>query len=141
MSIINLLKDKNLKVTKNRKIILEALQKEENPISAEELFEKLKKENEMDLSTIYRNLNILEEKSVLLKTTNFDGLNYYQINNSKHKHFITCNNCHKKFVIDDCPVHELEEKIERQTGFIINGHNFEFTGLCPDCQNKELNNK
>lgn len=141
MSIINLLKDKNLKVTKNRKIILEALQKEENPISAEELFEKLKKENEMDLSTIYRNLNILEEKSVLLKTTNLDGLNYYQINNSKHKHFITCNNCHKKFVIDDCPVHELEEKIERQTGFIINGHNFEFTGLCPDCQNKELNNK
>lgn len=141
MTISNLLKEKNLKVTKNRKIILEALQKQENPISAEELFEKLKKENEMDLSTIYRNLNILEEKSVLLKTTNLDGLNYYQINNSKHKHFITCSNCHKKFVIDDCPVHELEEQIAKETGFIINGHNFEFIGLCPDCQNKELNNK
>lgn len=136
MSINNLLKEKNLKVTKNRKIILEALQKEENPISAEELFDKLKKENEMDLSTIYRNLNILEEKSVLLKTTNLDGLNYYQINNNKHKHFITCNNCHKKFVIKNCPVHELEEKIEKETGFIISGHNFEFTGICPDCQNK-----
>lgn len=136
MTINNLLKEKSLKVTKNRKIILEALQKEENPISAEELFEKLRKENEMDLSTIYRNLNILEEKSVLLKTTNLDGINYYQINNSHHKHFLTCNNCHKKFVIEDCPVHELEEKIEKETGFIINGHNFEFTGICPDCQNK-----
>lgn len=136
MTINDLLKEKNLKVTKNRKIILESLQKEENPISAEELFDKLKRENEIDLSTIYRNLNILEEKGVLLKTTNLDGINYYQINNSNHKHFLTCNNCHKKFVIEDCPVHELEEKIEKETGFIINGHNFEFTGICPDCQNK-----
>ncbi|MFO3716528.1 MULTISPECIES: Fur family transcriptional regulator [Anaerococcus] len=136
MTIDDLLKEKNLKVTKNRKIILKSLQKEENPISAEELFDKLKRENEIDLSTIYRNLNILEEKGVLLKTTNLDGINYYQINNSNHKHFLTCNNCHKKFVIEDCPVHELEEKIENQTGFIINGHNFEFTGICPDCQNK-----
>ena len=136
MTIDDLLKEKNLKVTKNRKIILEFLQKEENPISAEELFDKLKRENEIDLSTIYRNLNILVEKGVLLKTTNLDGINYYQINNSNHKHFLTCNNCHKKFVIEDCPVHELEEKIEKETGFIINGHNFEFTGICPDCQNK-----
>ena len=136
MTVDDLLKEKNLKVTKNRKIILKSLQKEENPISAEELFDKLKRENEIDLSTIYRNLNILEEKGVLLKTTNLDGINYYQINNSNHKHFLTCNNCHKKFVIEDCPVHELEEKIEKETGFIINGHNFEFTGICPDCQNK-----
>ena len=136
MTIDDLLKEKNLKVTKNRKIILKSLQKEENPISAEELFDKLKRENEIDLSTIYRNLNILEEKGVLLKTTNLDGINYYQINNSNHKHFLTCNNCHKKFVIEDCPIHELEEKIEKETGFIINGHNFEFTGICPDCQNE-----
>ena len=136
MTIDDLLKEKNLKVTKNRKIILKSLQKEENPISAEELFDKLKRENEIDLSTIYRNLNIVVEKGVLLKTTNLDGINYYQINNSNHKHFLTCNNCHKKFVIEDCPVHELEEKIEKETGFIINGHNFEFTGICPDCQNE-----
>ena len=137
MTINDLLREKDLKVTKNRKIILKALQKEANPISAEELFDKLKVENDMDLSTIYRNLNILEEKSVLLKTTNLDGLNYYQLNTSDHKHFITCNNCHKKFVIENCPVHDLEERIEKETGFVINGHNFEFTGLCPDCQNKK----
>lgn len=137
MTINNLLREKDLKVTKNRKIILKALQKEANPISAEELFDKLKVENDMDLSTIYRNLNILEEKSVLLKTTNLDGLNYYQLNTSDHKHFITCNNCHKKFVIENCPVHDLEERIEKETGFVINGHNFEFTGICPDCQNNK----
>ena len=134
MSIKDLLKDKNLKVTKQRKIIMEGLQSEENPISAEELFAKLKIDFDMDLSTIYRNLNILEEKNVLLKTTNLDGINYYQINDINHKHFITCNICHEKFTIENCPVHELEEQIEKETGFAITGHNFEFTGICPDCQ-------
>ena len=136
MNISDLLKDKNLKVTKNRKIILENLNNQESPISAEELFDKLNKESEIDLSTIYRNLNILEEKNILLKTSNLDGLNYYQLNDDDHKHFITCNKCHKKFVIENCPVHDLEDMIEKETGFIIKGHNFEFTGLCPDCQNE-----
>ena len=136
MNISDLLKDKNLKVTKNRKIILENLNNQESPISAEELFDKLNKESEIDLSTIYRNLNILEEKNILLKTSNLDGLNYYQLNDDDHKHFITCSKCHKKFVIENCPVHDLEDMIEKETGFIIQGHNFEFTGLCPDCQNE-----
>lgn len=136
MNINNLLKEKNLKVTKNRRIILEALQNIADPVSAEELFDKLKADYDVDLSTIYRNLNILEEKNLLLKSTNLYGINYYQINNSKHKHFITCNICQKKFTIENCPVHDLEESIQEETGFILNGHNFEFTGICPDCQMK-----
>lgn len=136
MNIHELLKGKNLKVTKYRKLILETLQNQEHPISAEELFDKLKEDNEIDLSTVYRNLNILDDNNLLLKTTNLDSINYYQINDSHHKHFITCNKCHKKFTIENCPVHELEDEIEKETGFIINGHNFEFTGICPDCQKK-----
>lgn len=99
MNINNLLKEKNLKVTKNRRIILEALQNIADPVSAEELFDKLKADYDVDLSTIYRNLNILEEKNLLLKSTNLDGINYYQINNSKHKHFITCNICQKNLLL------------------------------------------
>ena len=55
MNINELLKDKDLKVTKYRKLILENLKSCDNPISAEELFDKLKKDYDMDLSTIYRN--------------------------------------------------------------------------------------
>lgn len=135
MSIENILKNKNLKVTKQRKLILETIENQANPTSAEEIY-KLLKNCDMDISTIYRNLNILEEKNVLLKTTNIDGINYYQLNTSDHKHFITCNICHKKYTIENCPIHDLEEKIEKETGFIIKAHNFEFSGICPECQKK-----
>lgn len=136
MNIKELLKAKNLRVTKQRKQILQILEIENNPISAEEIYNKLKDLSNMDLSTIYRNLNILEDKNILLKTTNIDGISYYQLNNDQHKHFLTCNICHKKFLIENCPIHELEDSIEKETGFMITGHNFEFTGICPACQKK-----
>lgn len=137
MKIEDILKDKGLRITKQRKLILETIAKEENPISAEEIYEIIKDKAKLDLSTIYRNLNTLEEAEILLKTTNVDGISYYQLNNDEHKHFITCTSCKKKFVIENCPVHLLEENIEKETGFLINGHNFEFTGICPECQKKE----
>lgn len=138
MSINQILKDKNLKVTKQRKSILEILKYEDKPLAAEEVHNKLNINSEMDLSTVYRNLNLLEEKNILLKSS-VNGVSFYQLNNDDHKHFITCNICHKKFVIENCPVHDLEDIIEDETGFIIKGHNFEFTGICPTCQ-KKINN-
>lgn len=133
MSIKQILKNKNIKITKQRKSILEILENIDKPLAAEEIHTRLSDDTEMDLSTVYRNLNLLEEKNVLLKSS-ANGISFYQLNNEDHKHFITCNICHKKFIIENCPVHDLEDIIEDETGFIIKGHNFEFSGICPDCQ-------
>lgn len=133
MSIKQILKDKNIKITKQRKSILEILENIDKPLAAEEIHTRLSDDTDMDLSTVYRNLNLLEEKNVLLKSS-VNGISFYQLNNEDHKHFITCNICHKKFIIENCPVHDLEDIIEDETGFIIKGHNFEFSGICPDCQ-------
>lgn len=139
MKLEDLLKSKNLRITKQRRLILNYIDKEDKPISGQEIYDDLQKEMAIDLSTIYRNLNILEENHILLKTSDMNGISYYQINNEDHKHFISCNNCGKKYVIESCPVHELEKRVMEETGFIINGHNFEFYGICPDCQKENIN--
>lgn len=137
MKARDLLRNKNIRVTEKRRIILEKIIENNDPISAEEILTKLKKENiDLDLSTIYRNLNTLEQSGLLLKNTNLDGISYFQLNTNDHKHFITCMSCNKKFIVENCPIHEVEKKIENETGFIIKGHSFEFTGICPDCQKK-----
>ncbi|MDD7765925.1 MULTISPECIES: Fur family transcriptional regulator [Anaerococcus] len=137
MKAEDLLKRNKIRVTEKRKIILEKIIENDDPISAEEILEKLKEENiNMDLSTIYRNLNTLEEINLLLKNTNTDGISYFQLNSNNHKHFIRCISCNKKFIIENCPIHEIEEEIEKDTGFVIKGHSFEFTGICPQCQKK-----
>ncbi|MDO5047207.1 MAG: Fur family transcriptional regulator [Anaerococcus sp.] len=134
MDIIKALKDKNLRVTKQRKLILQALLADSKPISAEDVYKDIKDDINLDLSTVYRNLSTLEENKILLKSTDLDGKSYYQINSNDHKHFISCNICHRRFLIKNCPVTSLEQRLEEETGFIISGHNFEFSGICPDCQ-------
>lgn len=137
MDIENLLKENNLKVTKHRRLILQKLEEANEPVTAEMISCSIKNSpDEMDLSTIYRNLNALVEKNILLKNSTTDGTSYFQLNKHNHKHFITCIKCHKKFVIENCPLDSLEKKLAKETGFIIKGHSIEFTGICPDCQKK-----
>lgn len=137
MDLNQTLKDKELRITKKRKLILEKIIENEGPISAEKILDMVKEDKiKLDLSTIYRNLNLMEKKNLLLKNTNTDGISYYQLNNHDHKHFITCISCNKKFIIDNCPINNIEKDLEDETGFVIKGHSFEFTGICPNCQEK-----
>ncbi|MDY3006428.1 MULTISPECIES: Fur family transcriptional regulator [Anaerococcus] len=137
VNIEEILRDKKLRVTKKRILILEIIIANEEPVSAEEIFDICKKKNKnLDLSTIYRNLNTMADENLLLKNTNSDGISYFQLNDINHKHFITCISCNRRFILDNCPIHNIEDEIESETGFLIKGHNFEFTGICPDCQKK-----
>ncbi|MFR7353841.1 Fur family transcriptional regulator, partial [Anaerococcus obesiensis] len=89
MKAEDLLKQNKIRVTEKRKIILEKIIENDDPSSAEEILENLKEDNiNMDLSTIYRNLNTLEEINLLLKNTNTDGISYFQLNSNNHNHFI-----------------------------------------------------
>lgn len=129
---MELLKDKGLKSTKTRTTILNLLKKD-SPLSAEQIFENLKDSN-IKLSSIYRNLAIFLEENIVLKSVGFDNISYYQLNTDHHKHQIVCTNCNKTVIIQNCPLHEIEKDIEKNTGFKIMAHSFEFTGLCEDCQ-------
>lgn len=137
MNIEEILRDKKLRVTKKRILILEIIISNQEPISAEEILDICKdKDKSLDLSTVYRNLNTMVDENLLLKNTNSDGIAYFQLNDHNHKHFITCISCNRRFIIENCPIHDIEDEIENETGFEIKGHNFEFTGICPDCQKK-----
>ena len=115
MQLNDLLKDKNLRITKQRRLILDYIDKKNEPVSSQEIYDDLKKEMAIDLSTVYRNLNILEENNLLLKTSDLDGISYYQLKKDDHKHFITCSHCHKKYIIKSCPVHDLEKEVAAET--------------------------
>ena len=127
------LKKAGLQTTKTRIEILNLLHKE-FPLNADQIFDKLKNDK-IKISSIYRNLATFTDADIVLKSVGQDGVAYYQLNNENHIHQIICNNCGKTIDLDHCPVHEIEKKIEEETGFKITGHTFEFSGLCPDCQN------
>lgn len=56
-----ILLNNGLRITKARKLIISILDKTEQPISAEDLYEIFKEKEESNLSTIYRNLKNIKK--------------------------------------------------------------------------------
>lgn len=135
--IEEILKDNNLKVTEARIAILQEILNINNPITAEELFIIVNKKTKINLSTIYRNLNILNEKDIIKKVIEINGEVYFQYNSNKHEHHLICINCKELIPLENCPLHDLEEQLSDKTGYEITSHSLEFRGLCPKCKNKK----
>lgn len=132
----NILKKAELKSTKKRQMLLFLLQKQARPMTAEELHEQANNILPMNVSTVYRTLNTLTDKGILVRSVRQDGKAYYALAKKDHYHRLVCDLCGKVIPIDTCPLSELEESLENKTGFRITGHSLEFTGLCPECTEK-----
>lgn len=136
--IEDLLKNASLKNTKQRNIVLSIIEDVKEPITAEEIYRELiKKDNKINLSTVYRTLQVLTNKGVLLKILKGDGTAAYELNDLKHKHYITCCLCKNSVLIESCPVKELSENISKKTGFKVTGHSLQLTGICSKCLEKK----
>ena len=132
----NILKKAELKSTKKRQMLLFLLQKQARPMTAEELHEQANNILPMNVSTVYRTLNTLTDKGILVRSVRQDGKAYYALAKKDHYHRLVCDLCGKVIPIDTCPLSELEESLENKTGFRITGHSLEFTGVCPECAEK-----
>ncbi|MBZ9606885.1 transcriptional repressor [Clostridium estertheticum] len=134
MNIISYLKENNIKVTNARKSILEIIICSKDAINANLIYALLKKENiKIDLSTVYRTLDLLEGKKILNKFDLGNNMYNYTINNNSHKHVIECDLCHKKMVID-CPIPQIEEQIKAKTGITLTESHVYLKGICKECK-------
>lgn len=132
---INILGEQGCKNTKSRKVIVEILEKAEKPISAEEIFLRIKERgSSVNLSTVYRTLDLLESKELVNKTRMGDGKAIYELTGNGHRHHLICTNCHKSVPIDMCPLEALQRDVGKKTKFDITGHKLELYGICPDCK-------
>lgn len=133
----NILKKNGLRTTESRKLVLEVLEKKQEPMTADEIFLQVKQQHGLNFSTVYRILSALTEKNITLKCVGGNGIAYYQLNNHSHSHYLVCSECHKRIPIEGCPLNEISDKLVEKTGFHITGHNLEFIGECPECIEKK----
>lgn len=134
MNIISYLKDNNIKITKARKSILEIIFSSEEAINANLIYTMLKKDKiEIDLSTVYRTLDLLESKKILNKFDLGNNMYNYTLITNAHKHIIQCDLCHKEMVID-CPIPQIEEQIKAKTGITLTESHVYLKGVCKECK-------
>lgn len=132
-----ILKENNLKITKNRIAILNELDKMKNPTTAEEVFNSISKTSieKYSLSSVYRALNHFCEKGIVKKTAEIDGTTYFQLD-TVHSHSLICEKCKKIVPILHCPITPIIKNIENKTDFLVTGHHLEIKGICSNCKKK-----
>jgi len=131
----NIISRRGYRNTKSRAAVVEILENAETPLSAEDIFMKMKESGRSaSLSTVYRILELMENNRLVEKTTINNGKALFSLARSGHNHHLICTSCHKMVALGDCPVKELERNISRETQFDITGHKLEVYGICPECR-------
>lgn len=127
-----------LKNTKQRAAIMKILQHSEEPVSAEEIFACLENScPNLALSTVYRNLERFAGDGMIHRDVFNDGVVRYSIAQEHHGHYLVCTGCNNKIKIDECPLTCLEQGLEKNTGYEIEGHTLTIYGKCPACARRE----
>lgn len=138
--IIMLLKSNGYKITSQRKSIINALVlNNSNLVTADLLLTKTKDTNDkINITTIYRNLEILEKLNLLYKLNGDDGVSIYKLNceSQTHHHHIICQKCGRTEAIDFCPLDSLKE-LSNEKHFVLTDHKLELYGHCDKCQDKD----
>lgn len=138
--IIDVLRSNNYKITEQRRALMQILSDNHHGLlSVEELYNETKKlYSKTNMSTIYRNIEILESLNLLYKIMNDTGVTQYKlICCDEHHHHIICTHCGKTEVIDFCPLETLET-LAQEKNFHLTGHKLELYGQCNDCSKKLL---
>ena len=126
------------RLTTQRQIILEELAKVKTHPTASELYEMVRKRlPRIGLGTVYRNLELMAEKGMILKLEVGGAQKRFDATTETHYH-IRCVVCGRVDDLDMPVSKELVQEAQKRSNYKILSHHVEFTGICADCQKRGL---
>lgn len=137
--IYNLLKNSGGRLTKQKKCILSVLlDNMDRMMSVGDIAGELPEESNIDNTTVYRNVQQLNELRILESIVDDKGINRYVIaNGEKHHHHMICVCCGRVFSIP-CE-NNYWEQYAKDNGFEELYHKLEIYGKCDKCKNFDKN--
>ena len=129
------LKAAGLRMTPQRQMIVEAIAESEGHISAEAIHSRVSARfPQVNLSTVYRTLDLLQELGLVAHTHFDDGVAlYHRASEAGHQHLV-CRRCGAEQELDASLLEPLAETLRRQHGFEPDLAHFAIVGLCAACR-------
>lgn len=132
-----IVKQKGLKYTEQREIVLSVLLHAKEHLTAEEIYNQIKKDyptSNVGIATVYRALSFLEEVDLITSITfGTEGKKYESNSKSHHDHLI-CTQCARIIEFIDEEIEKRQEKIAKNNKFKITSHTMQLYGVCENCQ-------
>ena len=129
----------NVRNTKQRKAIFDAIENHGGHLTADDIYRLVKRRfPRLSLGTVYRNLRVLVEQGGLRELDFGMAVTYFETTKDSHYHLI-CRVC-GRIADADIPVERRLQSVVGHArsldGFRIENHRLDFIGVCAACQSK-----
>lgn len=142
MDLQKTLNREGLRLTHPRQVVLSILEEAAVPLSPQSIYQRsLERDQDIGLVSVYRTLELFYEFSLVRRVHGLDDCHGYVLASPGHHHHLVCRECEKAVEFsggDDLT--SLLDRIQKETGFEIDGHLLQLFGLCPECQKERRNN-
>jgi Fe2+ or Zn2+ uptake regulation protein len=131
---IAFMRERGLRVSSARRLVLEALLAADGPMSAEQIAAGIGgRVPASDIASVYRNLQAFEDIGLVHHVHLGHGPGLHALAFGRQREYLTCERCaeYRPLELDELdPVREL---IERQFGYRASFTHFPIVGLCASC--------
>ena len=136
-SMTDELSHQGYRMTPQRLMIVSAIENSENHISAEDIYAQVvAKYPNVNVSTVYRTLELLEQLGLVTKTEMGVGRIMYHPLEKGHHHHLVCRECGNVIDLDESALTPLKETLLRDYRFIDDLRHLGILGLCTNCKQK-----
>jgi Fur family ferric uptake transcriptional regulator len=137
-SAVEALRERGLRVSSARRLVLEALFAAEGPIGAEQIANGLAGTlPRSDLASVYRNLETLEDVGLVRHYHLGHGPGLYALAGPEREHLV-CDSCSAVLAVDPDDMGEVRSLIRERFGYEARFSHFPIVGLCEECAREEL---
>jgi Fur family transcriptional regulator, ferric uptake regulator len=135
MSCFATLKEKGLRLTQPRKVILDFIHDRGEHLTAEEIINYVHKSlPRVNKSTIYRTLELLEKYECVFKSESAGRIIYHHTEEGHHHHLV-CNKCGKTIDCEEDIFASVTRALGGKFGFSVDFKHVVMSGLCRRCKN------
>ncbi len=141
-----MLKEKKLKVTKQRLMVLELMaERPGEHLTAEEIYVLAQAADpRIGLATVYRTLQVLVDLQIIDRISLDDGSARYELGKlpgeeqekRHHHHHAICSGCGAVFSLEEDLLDTLEQSLLERLGFLVTDHEVKLYGYCRSCREK-----
>lgn len=130
------MKKRGYRITPQREMVLAIMHKLEVPSTAEEIFSHVQDiSNSVDISTVYRTMELLQEFNLvsIIDTGDRQAKYVHVHDHTPHLHLV-CKSCGKIQGIHLEDIKSVAEQMETKLEFQIDWQDVSFQGFCKECQ-------
>jgi Fur family ferric uptake transcriptional regulator len=117
-----------MRVSGPRRALLEALFRADEPLTAEALA------GDLDLASVYRNLDALEAVGLVRHVHVGHGPGRYALAARRDRGYVACDGCGHHVALAPAALDAVRAVVRAATGYTCDFSHFPLVGLCPDCE-------